>query len=394
MSKKHILLFDTTLRDGEQAPGNSMSLVQKLKLFEQIDLLGVDYIETGFPASSSIDFDATKLACLMPNRQATVVAFARPTKRDIDIAVEAFAGAKKVQLQLLYVGSEIHLVHKRKMSVQDSISEIEESIAYAKSIGVTDISMGLEDASRGTLTYLKRIIAAGIKAGASTVVFADTVGAVLPDEFGEMVKEIKQFISDCDVILSVHCHNDLGLATANALAGIRAGADCVQATLCGIGERAGNTAIEEIVTALMHKKNFYQAYTTINPKILYDACQLLVTTLGLKMSVNKPIVGKYVFTTAAGIHINGLMKNPMTYEYVKPELFGKHTEFVISKHSGRTALKSKLSDLALSSTDEVIDLMYQKLMSDENLVDFNDENSLKNLYHGIKNNPKFQAIAV
>lgn len=375
---KNIKIFDTTLRDGEQAPGNSMTVEQKIQLFQKIDAMNVDYIETGFPASSNVDFQATKSLCEMPHR-AKITAFARPMPHDINIAVKSFSNDKNVQLQLLFTGSELHLVHKRKISIEQSIYEIKESVAYARNLGVQCIAMGLEDSSRSSVSYIHKLIEAGLESGCTTVVLADTVGAWTPNEADTLVRSVKRWIGE-KMEISVHCHNDLGLATANALAAIGAGADCVQTTLCGIGERAGNTALEELATVLYYKSEQYHTQLNINLKNMYDACHFLAALLKMTIHATKPILGKNVFTTAAGIHIHGLKSNPLTYEFVNPKLFGKKTEFIINRHAGRQVIWDRLESMNYKMDTHLLEQLYNIILNSPNAEKYNNNAELEKLY--------------
>lgn len=339
---KRIEVFDTTLRDGEQGIGNLMTIENKMEIANKLDFLGLDYIELGVPTESNYDhewyYEAGKI--LKRTKPAVLV---RPIEKDIEIALKQLRHFSNFQIQLLGIGSEIHLIHKRKISIDDAKKELNDSISFIKNNGVKNISVIFEDASRGLEDYLKIIIDAAISAGATSIVLADTVGASNPHSIYQLIRKIKK-ITGTDIKVSVHCHNDLGLATANTLESIRAGADGVQTTLGGIGERAGNCSLEEIVATLYYMKHHYDADTQIDKLKMVDACEDLFMLLNKKIPANKPIIGEYVFSTAAGIHQDGIIKNPKIYEFVEPEVFGKIRQFIYNRLSGSksTQIKNQL----------------------------------------------------
>lgn len=372
---RSVKFFDTTLRDGEQAPGNAMSVEQRIELARYIDATGVDYIEGGFPACSDADFRATrKISELGLN--AAICAFSRAKAEDIECAIQATESARESQIQLLLTGSEIHLEKKRRFSLQSAVDEAREFVRIARVNGAKHISLGCEDAARGSLEMLKRVIAAGLEQGADCVVLADTVGAAIPTEFEAKVRAIREFIGD-DVSLSVHCHNDMGLAVANTFAGLVGGADCAQVSLCGIGERAGNTAIEELATVIRYRGDEMGMQSHLNTVQLVEACQKLIDEIGLIVSPQKPVIGRYVFSTAAGIHINGILQDPESYEYVKPEDYGRNREFIISRLSGRSVISDRLRKYNLSSSPEIVDRMYKVIAKSKDVHKYND----KKLFH-------------
>jgi 2-isopropylmalate synthase len=375
---RNIHFFDTTLRDGEQAPGNAMTIAQKIRLFNLLDAANVEFIEVGFPAASELDFTATKeLTKLKRNACASI--FARAIKNDIRIAAEAVTKKNNVQLQLLAVGSEIHLKHKRNISIDIAIQEIIDSIDYARKVGFDNISIGLEDAFRGSPEYLEKLINVCIEHQTNTIVIADTVGAATPSEFYELISTIKKTIGN-SIQISVHCHNDMGLAVANSLEAIRAGANCVQTTLCGIGERAGNAAMEEILTVLHYKKNVYAANSNIDIKKIHDLCHILIELLKLEVSKHKAILGENVFLTSAGIHAKGIIANPITYEYIEPEIFGRNRGFLISRLSGRSLIAHNLEKLGIEVDEDILNAMHNVISSNTSITEFNNQDNLLNLY--------------
>ncbi len=372
---KSPIFFDTTLRDGEQAPGNAMSQEQKIDIFHHIDMTGIDYIEVGFPSSSPADFAVTRKLAHSP-RKAKVCAFAIATEEDIATAVNALDGAADSQVQILLTGSEIHAEHKRRMPLDALLRETDEAVTFAGKKGVRDISVALEDATRGSPEFLRPMVEQAIAAGATTLVIPDTVGAMIPKEYAGLIAAIRSWVGEKIKVIA-HCHNDLGLAAANSIAALEAGADGMQTTFCGIGERAGNTAIEEIY-AILHYK-YPQISLHLDPKAIAAACRHIEESVGLKIGHHKPIIGRYVFATAAGLHINGLTKKNITYEFVSPELFGRKSELVIGRVSGRTAVRNKLEKLAIPHDDDLVNRVYQEITTAENRLDFNDDDTFRAL---------------
>jgi 2-isopropylmalate synthase len=359
--QREISVFDSTLRDGEQAPGNAMSPEQKLALALTIEAIGVTTVETGFPSSSASDFKATQLI----SQALTTAKFAtlnRATRGDINTAAEA-GGVRNHQLQIMATGSDVHLKHKRGITRQDGIREIVDSFAFARSLGFTDITLGIEDASRGTDDLLHPLIDAALEGGAATVALADTTGCVVPGEMGELVAKVVSWVP-AGIPVSVHCHNDLGLALPNALAAIEAGADEVQTTVAGIGERAGNTPLEELAAVLAYKNDRIGATTRINTAGLYEVFQHLCRVIGPSAVRHKPIFGDNVFATQAGIHQAGLLRNPVTYEYAEPERFGRQRAILVGRHSGRNILRYLLEQMGETADNELLDEVYREYIAD------------------------------
>lgn len=354
---RHISIFDSTLRDGEQAPGNAMNPEQKLALALAIEALGVTTVETGFPSSSPSDFAATKLiaAALSTAKFATLN---RASRADIDAAAEA-GGVHRHQLQIMATGSDVHLEHKRGMTRAEGIREIVDSFRYAQSLGFTDITLGVEDASRGQEALLRPLVEAALDNGGRTLALADTTGCMLPAEFGELVASVRSWVTP-EVVVSVHCHNDLGLALPNALAAIEAGADEVQTTLAGIGERAGNTPLEELAAVLAYKSGQVGATTRINTQGLFAAFQLLCRTIGPAAARHKPIFGENAFATQAGIHQAGMLRNPVTYEYAEPARFGRQRSILVGRHSGRNVVRHLQEQLGVGDDTELLEDVYQQ----------------------------------
>jgi 2-isopropylmalate synthase len=356
---RRIAVFDTTLRDGEQAPGNGMGPQAKLALGLHIESIGVDTIETGFPASSASDYEATRLLSQHLTR-ARFATFARAVRADVDAAVAA-GGVRNHQLQVLATGSDLHLEHKRGISRADGIREVRDTLHYAGKLGVTDLKVAIEDATRGAPDLLRELVGEALDAGATTIGLGDTCGCLLPDEFADLVAMVRQWAPP-PVRVATHCHDDLGLAVANALAGLRAGADEVEATLAGLGERAGNTSLEEIVATVVYKGERLGLYTEVRPELMYGAYQRLAETIGLTTPRNKAVFGTNAFATQAGIHQAGILRKPETYEYLEPERFGRRRELLVGRHSGRAIIRYLIEQLAVEPTDELVDALYEELI--------------------------------
>jgi len=382
---RKLTIFDTTLRDGEQAPGNEMTSETKLALFHAIDSSGVDYIEAGFPTASPVDFEVVR-EIARASRQARICAFARAVPRDIDRALEALDSQPNVQLELLLTGSEIHVHHKRRSTVEAIVKETRDAIAYAKSCGVEDIALGYEDATRGSAEFLRRVVEVGVEAGGTTIVLADTVGCSTPSEMASLVSATRAWVGDGPKI-SVHCHNDLGLAVANTLAAIKAGADVAQTTFCGVGERAGNAALEELAAILHYKPEEMGATANLDMRRVREVCDEVCAALGVTAWKHKPIIGRYAFSTAAGVHASGLANAPITYQYVDPELFGRRSETVLNRLSGRANLRIVLGESGLAADDALIERMYASFIVDPNPTRFNFRPALMELYHAAQAEP-------
>lgn len=355
---KEVSIVDTTLRDGEQAPGNAMSPHDKLALGLEIEKLGVQYIEGGFPASSPADQEATRL---LSKRLSTsgLMSFCRAIASDVAMALEAGGTSSRHRIQILATGSEIHLKHKRGLTPAEGILEVVETVRLTRSLGSNPISVGIEDASRGSYDYLRALIEQSVSAGASNIVIADTTGCATPKEFGALVARARQWAPPA-VTIATHCHDDLGLALANTLAGIEAGAQEAQVTLGGIGERAGNTALEELGALLHYKAEQYQACTSLRLDNMYTAYSRLRKIIGLEESRNKSIFGRYAFATAAGIHQQGMLRDPSTYEYVEPQKFGRERAMLIARHSGRAVLRHLLERMGQCTDEQTVNELYQK----------------------------------
>lgn len=355
-----VYIFDTTLRDGEQSPGASMNIAEKLRLATKLEALGVDVIEAGFPAASEGDFEAvSQIAKKIKNSE--VAGLARATKEDIDRAWGAVQYAARPKIHTFIATSDIHLKYKLDMSREQVLEHAVEAVKYAKSL--TDkVEFSAEDGSRSDPDYLCKVFEAAIDAGATVVNLPDTVGYAIPEEFGSMVKYVMANTPNIGkAILSVHCHNDLGLATANTIAAIGAGARQAEVTINGIGERAGNTSLEEVVMAIHTRRNFLPVETNIKTESIYPSSRLVSMITGIMVQPNKAIVGANAFAHEAGIHQDGMLKNPMTYEIMKPETVGlTASKLILGKHSGRHALRSHLKDMGYDLSSEELDVVFTK----------------------------------
>jgi len=358
--KDQIIIFDTTLRDGEQSPGASMNVAEKLRLASRLEKLGVDAIEAGFPAASPGDFEAVK-AVSQKIRNVEVTALARASKADIDKAWAAIENAAHPRLHTFLATSDIHMQHKLKMSREEVIQEIVNSVKYAKTM-TQNVEFSAEDATRSDWDFLCRVFEAAIEAGATTINIPDTVGYTMPEEYAALIGYIQEHTPNIHkAVISVHCHNDLGVGTANTLAGLKAGARQAEVTINGIGERAGNTSLEEVVMALHTRQNLMGISTVINTREIYPISRLVSMITGIVVQPNKAIVGANAFAHEAGIHQDGVIKNRMTYEIMEPETIGlAANRLVLGNHSGRHAFQQKLTELGYDLTPDEIKHLFQK----------------------------------
>lgn len=354
MSHK-IKIFDTTLRDGEQAPGFSMNLQEKLRMAHQLEALGVDVIEAGFPAASPEDFESVERIAY-ELKYPEVCGLARCHTGDIEKTLKAIEKAKKPRIHVFIATSDIHLKYKLKLPREKAIAKAVESVRMAKKY-CDRVDFSPEDAGRSDRDFLVEILTEVIKEGADTINIPDTVGYLSPGEFGDLIHFLSENVPGIqDCIISTHCHNDLGLAVANSLAGILNGARQIECTINGIGERAGNAALEEVVMAIKTRPELFEAYTDINTELLLQSSRLLASITGNGVQLNKAIVGQNAFAHEAGIHQHGLIKNKLTYEIMKPKDVGWNTtQMVLGKHSGRSAVLKKLKDLGITLVNQEID---------------------------------------
>jgi len=386
MSSQHprtVTVFDTTLRDGEQAPQNTMSVATKCALFREIDAAGVDVIEAGFPAASPADYAAVEQILATP-RRAKVSLFARANPDDLACCLRAIGDARDIQVQVLVTGSEIHLEHKRRFSRAEAIAETRTAVVDLADRGI-EVSLAVEDASRGSFDFLEEVVRTGVEAGASTVVMTDTVGVSTPDYFAEMIAAARRWVGPA-INLAVHCHNDHGLATANTLAGLRAGADEFQGTLCGIGERAGNAALEEVVALIVTQGDRLGLRCGIDPLALYSACMAVSEAIAFPIARNKPILGQYVYATAAGIHQNGMNKHHSTYEPFDPAVFGREREIIIGRHSGRSAVQALAGQFGLEMSEDQIATAFELIIGSNEPERFNTREGMADLLAKLKGN--------
>ncbi|MGZ9583482.1 2-isopropylmalate synthase [Paenibacillus marinisediminis] len=357
---RKIYLFDTTLRDGEQSPGVNLNTREKLEIAHQLERLGIDRIEAGFPAASPGDL-ASVNAVARAVKQASVVALARSRTQDIDAAYEALKGAQDPSLHLFLASSPIHRKHKLRMTKEEMLEAAAAAIKYAKKY-FSKIEFSPEDAGRTELDFLCEVTDMAIKSGATVVNIPDTVGFLTPYEYGNIFKMLKETVPGIEKIqLSAHCHDDLGMATANALAAIMNGADQIEGTINGIGERAGNTALEEVAMALETRQEFFQAKTTLVLSEIARTSRMVSKLTGMVVPGNKAIVGANAFAHESGIHQDGMLKEKTTYEIMSPETIGlKESKLVLGKHSGRHAFREKLIDLGYELNEEQLNVAFAK----------------------------------
>src|SRR5829696_720712 len=357
---ERIKIFDTTLRDGEQSPGCSMNLSEKIRLARRLQALGVDIIEAGSPIASEGDFAAVK-AVAAECREATVAALCRTTERDILRAWEAVGGAARPRLHTFVATSDIHLEHKLKKSRAEVLKMTRDAVRLARTF-TGDVEFSAEDATRSDVGYLCEIFAAAVEEGARTLNVPDTVGYTTPTEFREIVSAVRErVVGERDVTISVHCHNDLGLAVANSLAALDAGARQIECTVNGIGERAGNAALEEIVMALRVRSDRLPYTCGVRTEELYPTSQLLSEIIGFGVQPNKAVVGRNAFAHEAGIHQHGVLSNPLCYEIMTPESVGvPSNNIVLGKHSGRHALSRRFDELGFALSASELDDAYHQ----------------------------------
>jgi 2-isopropylmalate synthase len=355
-----VKIFDTTLRDGEQSPGATMNMAEKVRVAEQLEKLNVDIIEAGFPISSEGDFEAVR-AISRTIKHSEVVALARANPKDIDRAWEAVRVAKSPRLHTFISTSDIHLQHQLKKSREEVIRIAARSVARAKRY-TPNVEFSAMDATRSDVEFLLAVIEGAIRAGATTINIPDTVGYAIPSEFGSLIRTIRQRVQGIEkVALSVHCHNDLGLAVANSLAAIQNGARQVECTINGIGERAGNTSLEEVVMAIRTRNDLLRFHTRVIPKHLFATSRLISKITGMVVQPNKAIVGANAFAHESGIHQDGILKEKLTYEIMTPESVGiPKTSLVLGKLSGRHAFKERVRELGHRLSEKDLELAFNR----------------------------------
>ncbi len=358
----HVAFFDTTLRDGEQSPGCSMTTQEKLTMAHALEDLGVDIIEAGFAMASEGDFAAIA-TITQAVRKPRITSLARAKTEDIEMAARALQFAERSRIHVFLAASDLHLEFKLKMSRQQALDQTAESVRLARSF-VEDVEFSPEDATRADRDFLVEMVRVAIEAGATTINMPDTVGYTTPEEYGQMFREVRERIPAVDaegIILSSHCHDDLGLAAANSLAAITAGARQVECTINGIGERAGNASLEELAAALHVRSERYGVTTNIKLDQLYPTSQVLGQIITFRPSPNKAIVGANAFAHESGIHQHGMLANPLCYEIMTPGLVGvSRTSLVLGKHSGRAALRHRLEQLGYTLSREELQQTYYR----------------------------------
>jgi 2-isopropylmalate synthase len=373
---RRILIFDTTLRDGEQSPGCSMNLAEKLTLARQLEKLGVDIVEAGFPIASEGDFEAVR-AVAAELRDTCVAGLARTGRADVERAGQALQGARRPRIHTFIATSDIHLEHKLRMGRQQVLEEVDRAVRQARQY-CDDVEFSAEDATRSDRDYLVEVFRVALEAGASTLNVPDTVGYTTPDEYHELIRFLRERVPGSErAVFSLHCHDDLGLAVANSLAAIRAGARQVECTVNGIGERAGNTALEEVVMALkVRRELFGGADTRVRTQEIYPTSRLLASIIGVPVQPNKAVVGDNAFAHEAGIHQDGVLKAAITYEIMTPQSIGRASnELVLGKHSGRHAFHDRLRELGFELEGEEFERTFLRFkeLADRKKSIFNED---------------------
>ncbi len=362
--KNRVYIFDTTLRDGEQSPGASLNHREKLEIAHQLARLNVDIIEAGFPIASPGDFNAVK-AIAETIKGPTIAGLARCIDKDIERCAEAVSPAEKARIHVFLATSKIHREFKLKKAQSEILKQAAASVKYARTF-VNDVEFSPEDASRTEPEFLAQVVEAAIDAGATTVNIPDTVGYSIPSEFGDVIKRLFDTVPNInDAIINVHCHNDLGMAVANSLAAIQAGARGIECTINGLGERAGNAALEEVVMAMKTRADqFGDLYTCIKSERLYKVSRLVSQLTGMAVQRNKAIVGANAFAHESGVHQDGMLKERSTYEIMRPQDVGiEATELVLGKHSGRHAFKNHLTEMGLVLSEEELERSYERFIA-------------------------------
>jgi 2-isopropylmalate synthase len=361
MKSERVRIFDTTLRDGEQSPGCSMNLNEKLRLARKLESLGVDIIEAGFPIASEGDFAAVR-AVAAECRNTTIAALCRTSEQDVRRAAEALRDAAQPRIHTFVATSDIHLEYKLKKSRSEVVDMTAGAVRLARAYA-DEVEFSAEDATRSDVDYLCEVFGAAVDEGATILNVPDTVGYTLPNEFTNLVQTVRERVvgNRTDITISVHCHNDLGLAVANSLAAIAAGARQIECTINGIGERAGNASLEEVVMAMNVRADRLPFETRIDTQQIYATSQMLSQIIGFGVQPNKAIVGRNAFAHEAGIHQHGVISNPLCYEIMTPESVGVPTnELVLGKHSGRHALGLRYEELGYELSREELDLAYHR----------------------------------
>jgi 2-isopropylmalate synthase len=356
-----VRIFDTTLRDGEQSPGFSMNTEEKIRLARQLAVLGVDVIEAGFPIASRGDLEAVRMVA-REVRSVPIAALARAKKDDVSAAIEALEPAAASRLHIFLATSDLHLQVKLNMTREQALEAIGSMIRYGRQ-HVAEVEFSAEDAGRTDIDFLCQVCRVAVDAGATTLNLPDTVGYAVPEEYGAMFLRVREYLGDPEgITLSAHCHDDLGMAVANSLAAVRAGVRQIECTINGIGERAGNASLEEVVVALAVRKESFGVTTNINLEQLFPTSRMLTEITGAQVAPNKAVVGANAFAHEAGIHQDGIIKNPLTYEIISPQAVGVPARsLVLGKHSGRNALKMSLRDLGYEPSSSELAECYRRV---------------------------------
>ncbi len=362
MDKEKIIVFDTTLRDGEQSPGASLSIKDKLQIALQLERLGVDIIEAGFAVSSPVQFEAVEI-CAAEVKGAVIASLARTVEKDIRSAYEALKGAVRPRIHTFIATSPIHMEYKLRKKPEEVLRMAVEAVTLARSL-VEDVEFSAEDSFRSDRGFLKEVVQAVIAAGARTVNLPDTVGYAIPSEFGQFIREIMDGVPNVgDAVISIHCHNDLGLATANSVMAVRNGARQVEVAVNGLGERAGNASLEEVVMAITVRNDFIGFETGIDTREIYRTSQMVSNLTGIRVQPNKAIVGANAFAHESGIHVDGLLKARQTYEIMTPESIGlSDMKIVLGRHSGKHGFKKRVEDMGYKLSSEEIDAAFERFL--------------------------------
>jgi 2-isopropylmalate synthase len=358
-----VRIFDTTLRDGEQSPGFSMTVAEKVRLARQLESLGVDIIEAGFPIASRGDLEGVR-AVTAEVRGCRVAALARTRREDIDAALEALAGAAHPRLHAFLATSDLHLHHKLRLTREEALESISAMVGYGRQ-HCAEVEFSAEDASRSDIDFLCEAVGRAVRAGATIINLPDTVGYAVPEEYAAMFRRVIEYLDGAEgITLSAHCHNDLGLGVANSLAAVRAGVRQIECTINGIGERAGNASLEEIAVALRVRQASFGVKTDIHLDKIFATSRLLSEITGVAVPPNKAVVGANAFAHEAGIHQDGILKNPLTYEIILPEAVGvPKRQLVLGKHSGRNALRAALVELGHDPSAEELEECYRRIIA-------------------------------
>jgi 2-isopropylmalate synthase len=356
-------IFDTTLRDGEQSPGFSMTVPEKVRMARQLESLGVDIIESGFPIASAGDLEGVRAVC-REIRSCTVAALARARRDDIDAALEGLKGAAHPRLHTFLATSDLHLHHKLRLTREECLEAISSNIRYARE-RCAEVEFSAEDASRTEIGFLCEAVGRAVKAGATIINLPDTVGYAVPEEYAAMFRRVIEYLDGANgITLSAHCHDDLGLGVANTLAAVQAGVRQLELTINGIGERAGNAALEEVVVLLNVRQATLGVATKVHLDKLYASSRMLTEITGSQVAPNKAIVGANAFAHEAGIHQDGILKNPLTYEIISPEAVGvPKRQMVLGKHSGRNALRAALVEIGYTPSPDELNECYRRVSS-------------------------------